>query len=77
MISWCDVSDSHPGPYFTVTILAVEGGPGTRIGDHTGSKRRVGRLRLRRLCKDCLVEKEFRVFGQELLGSMGKDPAAD
>lgn len=69
--SRCDESEGHSGPFFTVTVLAVLVGSGTR-GKH--QKRRVGRKTIGRFCRECVRslefrtgKAEFRALGHEVL----------
>jgi hypothetical protein len=73
-IKWCDNGGDHAAPFYTVTLLAVEGGPGTR---KRGGNRRIARLTLRRLCKACLKATEFRPTGAQLLSRLGVGRAED
>jgi hypothetical protein len=59
----CDLDATHTGPLFTLTVLAVLLGPGTRRKDQ---KRRVARKVLGCFCLDCAKSLEFRVGTAEL-----------
>jgi len=47
----CRESESHRGPFFTVTVVARQAGRGSRIG---GRQRREYRHVLGRVCRKCL-----------------------
>lgn len=59
----CDRGTNHVGPYFTLTLLAVEVGSGSRTGKKR-IKRQVLRKRLLRLCEGCLLLTEFHASGK-------------
>lgn len=81
-IKWCDKSEDgmdrraggHEGPIYTVTVIAVQVGPGT---GKRNRKRVVMRKTLARLCEVCLMRAEFSVQGESLFSREAKDPAAD
>lgn len=76
-IEWCDNGadgGTHNAPFFTVTVLAVQAGPGTR---GRGFKRRILRQTLGRVCEGCLKRAEFRGQGRVLLIAEGSDRARD
>ncbi len=54
----CDFDATHAGPFFTLTILAVLLGPGTRRKDQ---KRQIARKNLGCFCLDCAKGLEFRI----------------
>jgi len=55
--SWCDHGKNHAGPCFTVSILALQWGPGSRLKNKTHI---LGRKTLARLCGGCLREARLR-----------------
>lgn len=54
----CDLGVTHVGPFFTLTVLAVLFGPGSRGKEQ---KRRVARKIFGRFCLDCAKRVEFRI----------------
>ena len=60
----CHRSESHKGPYFTITVVAFQAGPGTRA---RGKERRQVRYVVGRLCRKCVSCSLIRVRGEKLL----------
>jgi hypothetical protein len=67
-VKGCNRDEDHKPPFFTVHVLAVEGGPGT---SERGKQRRVARLFLSRLCVQCLRESVFGFKGADLFATLG------
>jgi hypothetical protein len=67
----CDQGEQHREPFYTVSVLAVLVGPGTR---GKSQKRRMGRKVIGHFCSKCVGlmecrfgETEFRALGHALL----------
>ena len=60
----CQMSDSHKGPFFTITIVAYQSGPGSRV---EGKKRRQFRYVVGRVCRDCFSRALVNVKGKKVL----------
>lgn len=60
----CKESDTHRGPFFTVTVVARQAGRGSRIG---GKERREYRHVLGRVCRMCLRRAIVKARGENLL----------
>lgn len=60
----CQNADTHKGPYFTITMVAFQSGPGSR---KNGKQRRMYRHVMGRLCRECLRRSRIRVKGQRIL----------
>ena len=60
----CRNSEEHKGPFFTLTLVAYQSGPGSRV---EGKKRRQVRYVLGRVCRDCIPSSLIRVNGKKLL----------
>ena len=59
----CQMSQSHRGPFFTITVVAFQSGPGSRV---RGKERRQVRYVVGRLCRKCLSSSLVKVKGQRL-----------
>jgi hypothetical protein len=60
----CRESETHRGPFFTVTVVARQAGRGSRIG---GKERREYRHVLGRVCRKCLRSCMVKARGKNLL----------
>ena len=60
----CGMSEQHRGPFFTITLVAYQSGPGSRM---EGKKRRQVRYVVGRVCRDCVSSLLVRVKGSKLL----------
>ena len=60
----CHRSQEHRGPFFTITVVANESGPGSRLG---GKERKQVRYVVGRLCRKCLRKSRVRVSGKKLI----------
>lgn len=69
----CGKSPDHAGPYFTVSLIASEIGPGSRTGKKR-RKRRVLRETVLRLCEECLLLTEFHGAGKTFQLRKGERP---
>jgi hypothetical protein len=80
----CDASKSHGGPFYSINIIAYEVGLGVFP---KGKKRKLHRIRVGRICKQCLQGSRLdfrsgeRVFlmisGSHLFLPKATDPAGD
>jgi hypothetical protein len=78
-VNLCDDSDAklpwpHVAPFYTVQVVAIENGPGSRKAGH---QRIVRRVRIRRLCLSCLATYRINVPASLLFTDEARDPAAD
>ncbi len=71
---WCDNGRAHTGPFFTITGVAMEVGPGTR---QRTRKRIQARKTLGRLCAKCLRVAVFRLKGADFYTLESRDPLRD
>jgi len=60
----CQRSELHRGPFFTITLVAFQSGPGSRV---EGKKWRQVRYVVGRVCRDCVSSLLVRVKGEKLL----------
>lgn len=60
----CSESAGHKGPFFTVTVSALEVGRGSRL---PGKERRNYRRVLGTVCRKCLAASLIKVRGKKLL----------
>lgn len=68
---WCD-NGKHLGPYFTITVSAMEVGPGSGAKEH---KRISARQIVSRLCCNCLQTAVIRLEGAKLISLEAQDTA--
>ncbi len=61
----CSESAGHKRPFFSVTVVAMEVGSGTRV---PGKERRQYRRVVGTLCRKCLRASLIKVRGAKLLG---------
>ncbi len=71
-VNWCDGGKDHLGPFFTITVSAMEVGPGTGAKEH---KRITARQIVSRLCSECLRTAVIRLEGSKLLSPEAQDMA--
>lgn len=62
-VETCSMNASHKGPYFTITVVAHQSGPGSRV---RGKERRQVRYVVGRLCRRCVRQSLVKVKGQKL-----------
>ena len=72
LVNWCDEGKDHLGPFFTITVSAMEVGPGTGA---KGYKRITARQIVSRLCSECLRTAVIRLDGGKLLSPEAQDVA--
>ena len=72
LVNWCDGGKDHLGPFFTITVSAMEVGPGTGAKEH---KRITARQIVSRLCSECLRTAVIRLEGSKLLSPEAQDVA--
>lgn len=71
---WCENGQAHRGPFFTVSILALEVGPGSRQKNRTHI---LARKTLARLCATCLRGARLRLEGREFFTLASRDLTRD
>jgi hypothetical protein len=71
-MKWCENGEKHLGPYFTITVSAVEVGPQTGRKDY---KRITARQIVCRLCSECLRTAVIRLEGGKLIAEDVQDTA--
>jgi hypothetical protein len=59
----CSMNHAHKGPFFTITVVAHQSGPGSRVH---GKERKQIRYVVGRLCRRCVRQSLLRVKGQKL-----------
>jgi hypothetical protein len=59
----CSMNHAHKGPYFTITVVAHQCGPGSRV---RGKERRKVSYVVGRLCRRCVRRSLVSVKGQKL-----------
>jgi len=73
-LEWCDGGKNHTGPFFTISVLAVEVGPRT---GRKGYKRISARQIVTRLCAECLRVTTIHLEGLKLISEKAQDTAND
>jgi len=73
-MNWCDEGAKHAGPFFTITVSALEVGPST---GRAGYKRISARQIVSRLCSECLRTAVIRLEGAKLISEKAQDAAND
>lgn len=71
-MDWCDEGKQHGPPFFTITVLALEVGPGSGARGHT---RLSTRQIVSRLCASCLLKAVIRLEGAKLISLENQDTA--
>ena len=69
-MQWCDTDKKHVGPYFTITVSALEVGPGTGLRKRISARQIVARL-----CGRCLLDSIISLEGRKLISLEAQDRA--
>ena len=59
----CGMNAKHKGPFFTLTLIAFQCGPGSRV---KGKSRKKVSYVVGRLCRRCIRQSQVRVKGEKL-----------